>query len=352
MPFRKPRTSLVLTITAAVVAVVFVIAQATQPQYGESSPGAVDVIGNAVQQVAAAKTVADKQNYLGFDTYQYPGDEAMRAWRHEDVPYDWVGYYLEAPCHKGNSWAGKRDTLIAMGWGLAAIYVGQQTWDRTPREYETTYRAEKRKVMVSKRVRVPVVKNGKHTSKLVTKKVPATKVVRIPVRVKVDPSQRPIDQCNANLLGTPRGTIEADDAIARMEAQGFPRGSVVFLDLERMERIPQAMRDYYRAWTTRLLADGRYQPGFYAHKVNAATIYADVKAEYAAANDSREPPFWIAGGSEFSPEKEPSDVGHAFAAMWQGVLDVVEEWKGYSLPIDVNVSYLPNPSAPAEVDTK
>jgi hypothetical protein len=27
-------------------------------------------------------------SYLGFDTYKYPGDEVMRAWRHDDVPYE------------------------------------------------------------------------------------------------------------------------------------------------------------------------------------------------------------------------------------------------------------------------
>ena len=73
--------------------------------------------------------------HLGFDTYEYPGDEVMAAWRHRDVPYEWVGYYLPAPCHKGRTWTGKRERLAAMGWGMAVIYVGQQTWDRRPTGY-------------------------------------------------------------------------------------------------------------------------------------------------------------------------------------------------------------------------
>jgi hypothetical protein len=120
---------------------------------------------------------------------------------------------------------------------------------------------------------------------------------------------------------------------------------VVFLNIERMNRVPQAMRDYYRAWTARMLADGRYRPGFYAHKFNAQIVYDDVKAEYERAGVRSEPPFWVAGGRGFSPEREPHEVGHAFAKVWQGVLDVVEEWKGFKLPIDVNVARVPSPSS-------
>src|SRR5437667_10360319 len=145
-----------------------------------------------------------------------------------------------------------------MGWGLAVIYVGQQTWDRVPREYETTWRVQRKTVIVSKRVRQTVVRHGKRMTRWVTKRVPETHVVRTAVRMRVDPTERPLAQCNANLLGSARGQIEADDAIARAAAEGFPRGSVIFLDIERMEHIPKAMRDYYRAWTARLLVDDRY----------------------------------------------------------------------------------------------
>ena len=342
-----------LTIATAATAAVFVMSNAETIRGARTPASAVvEAATDVASQLTAAEVVADQRNYLGFDTYAYPGDEAMQAWSQEEVPYHWVGYYLPAPCHRDPSWVGKRERLIDMGWGLAVIYVGQQTWDRTPRDYETTTRVQRKTVMVSKRVKQTVVRNGKRTTRTVTKRVPETRYVRTPVRIRVDPAQRPLSQCNANLLSAARGTIEADDAIARAEADSFPTGSVIFLDIERMERVPKAMRDYYRAWTARLLADGRYTPGFYTHKANAASIYADAKAEYASAGDSREPPFWIAGGSEFSPEKTPDAVGHAFAAMWQGALDVVEEWKGYKLPIDVNVSYLPNPSAPGEVETK
>src|SRR5207237_3006824 len=83
---------------------------------------------------ASSNIVDDLTNtgpHLGFDTFAYPGDDAMRAWLTADK-YHWVGYYLPAPCHNDDSWEGKRDTLSDMGWGMAVIYVGQQTWGRTP----------------------------------------------------------------------------------------------------------------------------------------------------------------------------------------------------------------------------
>ncbi len=334
------------TLITASIAAVFVTTN--QPQLAGSPMAlAVDIaegLPNALDGLARKGGPDRAGRHLGFDTYAYPGDEVMLAWREDDVPYEWVGYYLPAPCHKGRSWVGKRDTLTDMGWGMAVIYVGQQTWDKQPRGYEITYKSVRRTQMVSKRVKVYRTVNGKRVARYVTRKVPVKRTVRVPVRTKVSATQRPLDDCNAQLVNGTRGTIEAKDAILRTEAEGFPRGSVIFLDIEYMRSTPSKMRDYYRAWTAHLLADGRYRPGYYAHNRNAALIYKDVKALYVKAGRAEEPPFWIAGGRDFTPDKAPHEVGHSFAAMWQGVIDVMEEWRGHRLPLDVNVSQVPNPS--------
>lgn len=252
-------------------------------------PGALaDLSGSSILQ-----QVTDKGPYLGFDTSEYPGDAAMHAWR-EHAGYDWVGYYLQAPCHKDSSWSGKRDTLEAMGWGLAVVYVGQQTWDKAPR-------------------------SGKRTSAAKT--------------------------CAASLVTADRGRLDADDAIARTAGEGFPPGTAIFLDLEHMNAVPNAMRAYYSAWTERVLDDGRYRPAYYAHTANAQTIYADVRALLDARGVQSDPPFWIAGGSNFGRDRSPQDVGHVFADVWQGVLDTWEKHDAVRLPIDVNVAAVPSPSA-------
>src|SRR2546423_11623362 len=92
----------------------------------------------AVAVASATENIAEDFGgaapHLGFDTFAYPGDDAMQAWLTADKPYSWVGYYLSAPCHTDDSWQGRRDTLANMGWGMAGIYVGQQTWGKNPRE--------------------------------------------------------------------------------------------------------------------------------------------------------------------------------------------------------------------------
>ena len=298
---------------------------------GESfAPGS---ISTAVATASAniAQDLSDPGPHLGFDTFAYPGDDAMRAWLTADKPYRWVGYYLSAPCHSDDSWEGKRDTLSSMGWGMAVIYVGQQTWGRTPGQKIAVTRYVTRRVKQTIRT-----KSGKRVTRYVSK--------RLPVRILVSPRASPGGSCSTQFVNADRGVRDADDAITKTAAEGFARGTTIFLDIERMETVPKAMRAYYEAWTKRVLEDGRFQPGYYAHSHNADTIYSDVKQVLTGDGIVNDPPFWIASTQGFATDKDPSEVGHAFAQIWQGVLDVVETHNGVRLPIDVSVAQLPSPS--------
>jgi Domain of unknown function (DUF1906) len=251
-------------------------------------------------------------SFPGFDTAIYPGDAAMNAWRRPASPYHWVGYYLPAPCRRDASWTGRRQTLSAMGWGLAVLYVGQQTWDGVPE-------------------RVPAASD-------------TARIAGDTLRAQ-GPAQRSI-VCSRTLLSGAQGRTEADDAITRAEAEGFARGTHIFLDIERMTTIPQSMRDYYRAWVTRVLADGRYRPAIYAHQRNAADIYADVRAIFDAAGVRDEPSFWVASptAGEFVLTSVPMAVGFGFARVWQGAIDLRQTWNDVTLRIDANVADSPSPS--------
>lgn len=350
---RRTRTAAI----AAMIAAVFVACEGKAPT--EVLPGAreaaptskveLEYLGKALGGDKPKETAG---SYPGFDTYKYPGDDIMKKWL-DAGPYRWVGFYLPAPCHSGSTWSGKRPTLEKMGWGLAVVYVGQQTWDRPVTSYETRYRTTTQVRNVRKRVKQTYrTKSGKRATRTVTQTVPQRVTVRTPYRVTIDPMTAPIDDCSNALVSGPRGRMEADDAIRRTEAEGFPRGSVIFLDIERMELMPPKMRDYYKEWTKRVLEDGRYVPGYYAHFHNASAIYHDVRAIFdAMGKRNLEPSFWISSAARakaFSIEKAPEDVGHAFAHVWQGVIDVIEGRGGVRLPIDVNVARTPNPSRPAE----
>jgi hypothetical protein len=268
---------------------------------------AVADVAAKVAQAAAAVTGQEaklaneyeKGHYVGFDTHTYPGTGTIKAWKNAPgAPYSWVGYYLPSPCHADKSWIGKRDTLRTMGWGLAIVYVGQQTWGKTPRALSPAQRAA--------------------------------------LRVKTD--------CSTDLIADDEGIMNADDATAIAKAEGFAPGTVVFLDLERMETIPPAMRAYYRAWTARMLKNGVYLPGYYAHEHNAQQVHDDVVEEFKLAGNTSEPRFWIAGGKGFHEGRAPQDVGYTFAGMWQGVIDVARSVANIKLPVDVNVGSWASPS--------
>jgi hypothetical protein len=318
--------------TAAMLTLMLPLMVSYDPRRSLENP--VTAIGEAVSD-ASAKITSDLRagRHLGFDTYAYPGDDAMKAWREEDgSPYEWVGYYLpSAPCHKGTSWEGKRETLDQMGWGVAVVYVGQQVWSGVPRERIVKTKWVTRRVKTYHRV------NGKRVAHYVRKKVP--------VRYTTYARATPGSSCSTHLVSGARGLKDANDAVARAQKEGFPRGTVVFLDIERMDNVPSAMRDYYKAWTARILSDGTYRPGYYVHDHNAKLIYRDVASIFVNAGITEQPPFWIASGRNFSEDKEPVEVGHSFASVWQGVLDVVQTHNGVQLPIDVNVAAVSSPSA-------
>lgn len=262
----------------------------------EVSATVADVAGTLTGVSYPVSAQVEAGRHLGFDTHLYPGDDAMRAWKH--TPYEWVGYYLHAPCHKDESWSGTRQTLTSMGWGIAVVYVGQQSWG-----------------------------NPRGSPKAVTA------------------ARRHGLTCFAGYVGADQGRVDADDAIARTAVEGFGRGAVIFLDVERMDQIPDAMLTYYRAWTARVLADGRFRPGAYVHTRNAAALFAEARELYDAAGVRDDPPFWVASTHDFSPNKNPTAVGHAFAAVWQGLLDVTQTWNGVKIPVDVSVSTSRSPSA-------
>lgn len=242
-------------------------------------------------------------SHPGFDVRRYPGDSAMRRWRRPGSPFEWVGYYLEAPCRTDHSWVGTRARLARQGWGTAVLYVGQQAWLHV----------------------------GPHD---VTRARATTGAARAG------------GACSPALLTAARGTLDADEAIRGARADGFQRGTVLFLDVERMDSVPRAMRDYAGAWFRRVLADGEYRPGVYVHALNADVVHDDLRTAFAAAGVEETPRVWVAAPRGFAFGQRPDASGFPFAAVWQVILERPETWQGISLTVDVNVADRPSPSAP------
>lgn len=61
--------------------------------------------------------------HLGFDRNEYPGDDVLPGLR---KTFEWTGYWLNnPPGEKRNTWAGKRETVKAAGFGFAVLYNGR-----------------------------------------------------------------------------------------------------------------------------------------------------------------------------------------------------------------------------------
>jgi len=293
-----PRTSLATLALAAMLAAC-----------GSSAAGPAPAPGPAPRPVPAAPSGANAAGaFPGFDTGIYPGDDALRTWR-QASPYVWVGYYLPAPCRRDVSWSGRRERLVEMGWGTAVIYLGQQDWAAMPG-------------------RAPAARDTARTDSA----------------ANAPPAPSAPPACSAAHLSGARGTTEAADAAAKTAAEGFPAGTVVYLDVERVTTVSPALLEYVRGWIDGMLADGRFIPGIYAHRLNADALRDAARAVYAARGRAGEPPFWVTATGGFTLEQAPRGVGLDYANVWQGRLDVAETWGGVTLTVDANVADTRSPS--------
>lgn len=232
----------------------------------------------------------------GFDTRDYPGDAAMRAW-FDASPYRWVGYYLPAPCYTGTTWTGRRAALRGMGWGFALLFVGEQDW--------SAMRA-----------------------------APGDTVA----------TAEPGARCVTANLTAEQGAAHAGEAEAAAAADRFPAGAIIFLDVERVERVTPELDGYVRSWFGTLLERGRYLPGLYAHDVNVSALYAILEEEHARHGQTGRAPLWVAQQPGFNVLRAPAESGYPVASVWQGRFDTPETWDGITINIDVNVADSADPS--------
>ncbi|HLJ46108.1 MAG TPA: glycoside hydrolase domain-containing protein [Bryobacteraceae bacterium] len=223
------------------------------------------------------------QAFAGFDTSIYPGDQKMNTWK-QSSPYGFVAYYLVAPCHRNSSWMGRRSALLAMGWKLLPVYVGQQVAGVSP--------------------------------------------------------------CSSSILTNAQGNADGADAAGKMTSEGFPPGAFVYLDIERTDTFSPALAAYIDAWVS-IVAATPYRPAVYCHKFNADNVRGAVLSGLAG-HAAIQPRFWVVGGvtSQFDVgTSKPTDVGVSFANLWQCPASVNRTFGAVTINIDENVSTWADPAA-------
>ena len=148
----------------------------------------------------AAVLVPVPGRFVGFDRNDYPGDDRL-AELHKS--FSFAGYWLTTPPGEtANSWVGKRAALRAAGFGFL------------------------------------VLANGK-----LEKEILAAGGASI---------------SSAGALGK----ADADAAVAAARREGFPKGTIMFLDQEEGGRLTDAQAAYFFGWTEAVAAT-EYKAGAY-----------------------------------------------------------------------------------------
>ncbi len=219
----------------------------------------------------------------GFDASAFPGLVPM-TWLKNNTNLVWCGYYLGAAntSHPGTDWLGQRAALVALGYGLAPLYVGEQ---------EPT---------------APVLGNK-------------------------NPSAA-------------KGTLDGAQAIALMHGEGFPVGTTVYLDVEDGSLSP-LMQGYVGAWIDAFNGQD-FSPGVYCSHLIAAAVVALRPATapriwaFKLTTQTGGP----LGGTNF-PTQDPSGCGYP-ADAWQWAQQCQLNLPGTPvnhLVVDLSTAITPDP---------
>ena len=154
----------------------------------------------AITAAAAQQPASAHENYAGFDANEYPGDALLPALHKQ---FAFTGYWLTNPPRtNSNPWVGKRDVLLRNGFGFLVLADGR--WDK--------------EIVAAK-------KSGKPPAALARE--------------------------------------DAAAAVAAAKREGFPPGTILFLDQEEGGRMLDEQAAYLLGWTEAVAATA-YLPGVYA----------------------------------------------------------------------------------------
>jgi len=121
------------------------------------------------------------QAYLGFDSNQYPGDDALPILR---KTFSFTSYWVGPPPEeKRSTWLGKRSLLQSQGFGFVVLFNGRES----------------------------------HNLKSAS-----------------DARQK--------------GALDGVNAAKLARQEGFPTGTIIFLDIEEGGRLPATYHEYVKAW--------------------------------------------------------------------------------------------------------
>lgn len=144
-----------------------------------------------------------------------------------------------------------------------------------------------------------------------------------------------------------QGVIDGGNAADLMDADGFPAGSCVYLDLENGPPFTQIVSDYTAGWCDAVTARG-YQPGVYCSHAFAADINAlrpDCRIWAYKVPTIAPHPF----AGRIFPTPDPAGSGYPDAYVWQWGDECQLTLPGApagALTVDLDVALSLDPGAP------
>ena len=163
--------------------------------------GVSALLAGAQEPAPGVAGARSARQYVGFDRNEYPGDAALATLRQH---FSFVGYWLtNPPGETANSWLGRREALVKQGFGFLVLANGRED-------------AAIRKVQKTSRM-------------------------------------------SAKALGE----ADAAEAVTAARREGFPRGTIVFLDQEEGGRLLPEQAEYLLGWTEWVAGHG-YRAGVYS----------------------------------------------------------------------------------------
>ena len=235
-------------------------------------PAIFVAVAGLAATLASAQPPAHPRSYAGFDANEYPGDDQLAALRQH---FSFTGYWLNNPPGANhNPWAGKRDALLRAGFGFLVVF------------------------------------NGRVDTEILA----AQKAGQAPEKL---------------------ARADASLAIAAARRDGFPAGTILFLDQEDGGRMLPEQAAYLLTWTEAVAASG-YKPGVYGSgmpvpdedengRKTTITTIQDIRAQVAARH-LHPIAFWVyqdacppAPGCVLDPARRPAPdaSGTLDTAAWQ-----------------------------------
>jgi hypothetical protein len=153
----------------------------------------------------------------------------------------------------------------------------------------------------------------------------------------------------SQILTAAQGKLDGADAALLAERAGFPKLSILYLDIETGPPAKPAFFDYYKAWVQAVVGNG-FSPGVYcSHRLASQFIAADDRAvPWVFQLKSSTPQTFVPP----LPTPDPSQSSFSSAKVLQYAQNGKLTLSGSTLkPVDLDTALMADPSAPLTADT-